>query len=242
MHEYEFLFPYEHVPCGSKIILYGAGNVGVHYMRQILLTGYCTVVGFADKNAKNLVGGIVPIYSLKELHGLDFDYIVVSVQFMQTYEQILASLRDEGFPEEKIIYVEPRILPPYDPPVSVDISTDIPSKEHNSTRNNAHTLKISDLMHDMKIVTLMGGLGNQLYQYIFARYIERRSGKKLIFDDMYYFLVDRSRVHGGLLVLEDIFPVKIKKLSEFFCLKKTQKYSILLVSANRTFCIEKEDN
>ncbi len=219
MHEYEFLFPYEHIPRGSKIILYGAGNVGLHYLQQILLTGYCDVVGFADKNAKIMTGGIVPIFSLEELHNIEFDYIVVSVQFRKTYEIIFADLRTKGFPEDIIVYVEPRILPPYDPPVLVTVSEGVRPEGQNSSEqrdNDAQVLINPVLMHDMKIVCLMGGLGNQLYQYIFGRYIEKKCGKDVIFDDMYYFTVDRESIHNGLLVLEDIFPVKIKKLSEFF--------------------------
>ena len=50
--EYKFLFPFEKVPVGSNIIIYGAGIMGQAYLRQVQLTNYCHLVGMVDRNYK----------------------------------------------------------------------------------------------------------------------------------------------------------------------------------------------
>ena len=45
-----FLFPYTKVKQGSGIIVYGAGDMGSQYVKQILLTRYCELLAVADRN------------------------------------------------------------------------------------------------------------------------------------------------------------------------------------------------
>jgi len=41
-----------------------------------------------------------------------------------------------------------------------------------------------------------GGLGNQVFQYIFARYIEETTGERVLIDDMHYFLFEDEINHN----------------------------------------------
>lgn len=66
----------------------------------------------------------------------------------------------------------------------------------------------------MKIVMCNGGLGNQTFQYIFARYLELKSGESVWVDDSSFCMP--KVVHNGL-ELQRVFPnVKIHLLSQFF--------------------------
>ena len=49
MQDIIYLFPFEKVEKDSKIIIYGAGNVGQSFLGQINMTGYCDVVAVADR-------------------------------------------------------------------------------------------------------------------------------------------------------------------------------------------------
>ena len=64
----------------------------------------------------------------------------------------------------------------------------------------------------MKMQYLGGGLGNQILQYIFARYVERRCPQQYVVLDDTYFFTDRVP-HNGY-ELENIFGIKANLLSQ----------------------------
>ncbi len=65
----------------------------------------------------------------------------------------------------------------------------------------------------MKIQLLNGGLGNQLFQYIFVRFAERNAPEETwFFDDSSFFV---SPVHNGY-ELEKIWGLKLNLLSKYF--------------------------
>lgn len=49
IHKKNWMFPYDKVNKNAEIILYGAGDVGIDYYRQIKYTGYCKVILWVDK-------------------------------------------------------------------------------------------------------------------------------------------------------------------------------------------------
>lgn len=83
----------------------------------------------------------------------------------------------------------------------------------------------------MQIVRMNGGLGNQVFQYIFARYLEEATGSRVIIDDSHFFYVhdkvlknreerpgnNTSGAHNGY-ELEYVFPEAAKPilLSQYF--------------------------
>lgn len=68
-------------------------------------------------------------------------------------------------------------------------------------------------MENLKIVMMNGGLGNQLYQYTFLRFLEKTTGETCIIDDSAFW---GNRVEHNGLELEKIFGVKLNKLSDCF--------------------------
>lgn len=64
----------------------------------------------------------------------------------------------------------------------------------------------------MKIALINGGLGNQIFQYIFARNVELYTGEQCWLDDTYFFL---PHDHNGYEI-ETLFGVKTNRLSEYF--------------------------
>lgn len=66
----------------------------------------------------------------------------------------------------------------------------------------------------MKLQYLAYGLGNQILQYVFARYVERRSPQQpVIFDDTFFYIRDPVP-HNGF-ELESVFGLHLHQLSHY---------------------------
>lgn len=65
----------------------------------------------------------------------------------------------------------------------------------------------------MRILYLNGGLGNQLFQYIFGRYLEIATGERVFFDDSFFF--SKVMQHNGYEI-ERLFNVEPQLLSRQF--------------------------
>lgn len=66
----------------------------------------------------------------------------------------------------------------------------------------------------MQIIMLNGGLGNQLFQYIFARYVEKVSGDSCIIDDSAFY--GNHVEHNGYEVDKIFLGKHLPKLSDYF--------------------------
>ena len=78
--KYMYLFPFEKVPKNANILIYGAGDVGQEYLKQIKISGYCNIIGFVDKAYDKFKSLIVPVYSLDAIGNMQFDYIVIAMK------------------------------------------------------------------------------------------------------------------------------------------------------------------
>ena len=57
-HKY-WLFPFAEIPPKSSITLYGAGEVGKCFYRQICGSGFCEISEWADRNEQQVEGNEV---------------------------------------------------------------------------------------------------------------------------------------------------------------------------------------
>ena len=103
-NEYRYLFPYEKIPYGSKILIYGASDLGQNYLQQMLITHYCEVIGFIDKSYDKYPAMIIPVYPPEKIKQINFDYILLALKKEITAEDIKVSLIKQGIPDNKIIF------------------------------------------------------------------------------------------------------------------------------------------
>lgn len=94
----------------KKILLYGAGNVGKGYFRQIKEEN-CDIVGWIDlkylelkSKVNEMICGIAGIYTL------EYDYIVIAIASPSVAKPIIQMLQDLGINEKKIIWRTPKII------------------------------------------------------------------------------------------------------------------------------------
>ena len=75
-----FLFPFEKIEKGAKIIIYGAGEAGQCFWNQIQLSEYGKCEALIDINYKRFKETSLPVYGLDYLKTHFYDYIVISIE------------------------------------------------------------------------------------------------------------------------------------------------------------------
>ncbi len=104
MMDYRYLFPFEKIEKNSEVVIYGAGELGQEYLKQIKLTQYCSVKCFIDRAYKNIKSLIVPVYGKEKIKDLEFDYIVLAFQSSTYIDDILEYLKKEKIDRKKIVF------------------------------------------------------------------------------------------------------------------------------------------
>lgn len=75
-----WIFPYDNVPKGSRVIIYGAGTVGKEYYSQVSKTGYCKIAAWVDRAYDRLDRNKSCIESPEIIKYTDYDYIVIAIK------------------------------------------------------------------------------------------------------------------------------------------------------------------
>lgn len=96
-------FPYYLFEPDSNIILYGAGNIGCRYYRQICRSGYANIVKWVDKNHEFIRTERIPVEDVR-FDDCKFDYIFLTIADEKIATGIIQQLESEGIPKEKIIW------------------------------------------------------------------------------------------------------------------------------------------
>jgi|BioPla2DNA2_1021312.scaffolds.fasta_scaffold22746_2 glycosyltransferase involved in cell wall biosynthesis len=85
---WDYRFPYEHIPYRSRIALYGAGNVGRTMHAVLTSTGYGVIAAWVDSRyqdyQKEGLSVNMPEYLLEQ----EFDYVLIAVEKEELYMEI----------------------------------------------------------------------------------------------------------------------------------------------------------
>ncbi len=98
------VFPFHKVPPHSKVILYAAGVMGWTYYEQIKENTDYKLVAWVDRQYEKYAGVSPRIWPVESIQELVYDYIVIAIEEEWTALEIIASLKESGVPEEKIIW------------------------------------------------------------------------------------------------------------------------------------------
>jgi FkbM family methyltransferase len=105
-----YLFPFEKMGGGKKVVLYGAGLVGTDFVAQIKKSGYCQIVGVLDKRVTQIPNHddilVFPPEHITKLEG--YDYVVLAVRLPELAKEMYDFLRARSIPKEKILFCEDR--------------------------------------------------------------------------------------------------------------------------------------
>lgn len=103
------VFPYSDLDKMSRIILYGAGKIGVAYYRQIYLRKLANMVLWVDKCWENYKDSYMPISDPNQIKNCEYDYLVIAVKKKELADEIRRELISQGIEEEKILWRAPAI-------------------------------------------------------------------------------------------------------------------------------------
>ncbi len=105
-----YLFPFDKIEKGSRIIIYGAGIVGQSYIRNLCKCKYAEICGWVDKNYDKIKNTNIVVESPGILLEREYDYIVIAIEKQSVVKSIWESLCGLGIDERKIIWTKPMRL------------------------------------------------------------------------------------------------------------------------------------
>lgn len=101
-----FLFPFSIIPQGCRIIIYGAGEVGYDFYRQIKTSKYAEVVLWVDRQYEWFRRLNLPVDEPQKILNAEYDYIVITAENEQVYKSIRKDLIDMSVSEDRFIWSE----------------------------------------------------------------------------------------------------------------------------------------
>lgn len=105
-----YIFPYELVKAGSKVVIYGAGVVGRCYYNCLKSGSYAEVAALVDKNWSGTADAAYEVYPPDHILEISYDVVIVAVEPEELYRNIRNELIKISVEDEKIIWRKPRIL------------------------------------------------------------------------------------------------------------------------------------
>lgn len=220
---YNYLFPYEKIPSGSKILIYGAGDLGQDYLLQMQITNYCEVVAVADRNYFKYPAMTVPLIGSDRIYEYDFDYVVIALRMGTAYPEIKRILNSQGIEDDRIVCVFERDIR--------DVSVFGQTEDNELSSDCAY-----DLSDESIAILTAGGFGDMVIQKRFIMemikyapqcrmdlynikaidflkhlYSDTDSVNRVIEDLGYRYRVNRNRyalalvIEGGLFVRVDVW-------------------------------------
>lgn len=100
------MFPFSKVPRDSKIILYGAGDVGKTLYAQNRIMDYVKILLWVDRNPQKVSAKIGAVCGVEELFRFPavYDYVLIAIDDERICREVKGNLAEHGVPEEKIIW------------------------------------------------------------------------------------------------------------------------------------------
>lgn len=98
-----WIFPFDRVPQGCKVLLYGAGDMGQDYFIQVQKSGWCQIAQWVDAHAARYRQKSYPVDEAADIKTGAFDCAVVCLVNAAAAESVKAYLMRQGIPGNKIV-------------------------------------------------------------------------------------------------------------------------------------------
>lgn len=100
----KWILPFEYLKKNSQIALYGAGDVGRSYFRQIQKSSSYSLCAWADKNFNRITGVDDDLIPPEKLLDIEFDNLIIGAAEIVMAMEIMDELTEMGIPPQKIVW------------------------------------------------------------------------------------------------------------------------------------------
>lgn len=98
----KYMFPFDKVEKGQKVVIYGAGAAGCSYVEQLKRIEYCQVVLWVDRNyKKELVNHVSAVEKIKTVR---YDRVVIAITNGRVRDSVKEMLVGMGINEKQIVW------------------------------------------------------------------------------------------------------------------------------------------
>lgn len=105
-----YVFPNIELLYDKKIIVYGAGRVGIDYITQISKYTRCNIVCWVDKQYEKCHFAYRDVNAVEQIMYIEFDIVVLAVKEQKISEEIKQKLTKMGIPLNKVLWYKPQRL------------------------------------------------------------------------------------------------------------------------------------
>lgn len=104
---FHYLFPFYHLQGEVRLILYGAGTIGLDYYWQIKRMNAFDLVLWVDKSWEKYQDRFAQVVSPECIAEVEYDYVIIAVSNPEIVAEIQEELRAKGVPESKMLWEKP---------------------------------------------------------------------------------------------------------------------------------------
>lgn len=105
-----YLYPYSSIRKGSKVVVYGAGDVGMRIVRYLSTSKEYSLCSWIDKYERKKVECGWQASAIESVYDLEYDYIAIAIADYDIVVQVKEELMERGIPEEKIAIMDPNVI------------------------------------------------------------------------------------------------------------------------------------
>lgn len=104
IEENKFVFPVERIPYGTKVVIYGAGDMGKAYVAQNNQNHHCDIVAWADQKYKSSqINKQIKCIPPDEIKKEVFDYVLIAINNSRISHSVSGWLERNHIPQDKIV-------------------------------------------------------------------------------------------------------------------------------------------
>lgn len=99
----DFLYPFEKIKKNSKVIIYGAGCIGINIISYLNSVSNYEVVLWIDREKNERRVGKWKVESVEQIIGLQYDYVILATNRTSYIREMKYNLKELGVQDEKMI-------------------------------------------------------------------------------------------------------------------------------------------
>ena len=99
-------FQEDRLPEGSRVVIYGCGEVGRDLINQFTYSCRLFLVAVADQNYERFSGEAIDVKPPEEVQRMEFDYVIIAIRDKGVAAEVSDMLAGEGIDRSRVVWFE----------------------------------------------------------------------------------------------------------------------------------------